>query len=68
MVVAPVVEHQNLRTTAPQAFTSLMWEGVYTSLVARATTPGAFVVPPRRPRRCTPPRLRRGQSDRFVVE
>ena len=40
-------EHQNLRDERAEAFTSLLWEGVYTySYVARATTPGTFVVPP----------------------
>jgi uncharacterized protein YfaS (alpha-2-macroglobulin family) len=40
-------EHQNLRDERTEAFTSLLWEGVYKySYVARATTPGDFVVPP----------------------
>ncbi|MBV9957942.1 MAG: hypothetical protein JO360_05945, partial [Acidobacteria bacterium] len=40
-------EHQNLRDDRVEAFTSLLWEGVYNySYIARATTPGAFVVPP----------------------
>ena len=40
-------EHQNLRDERAEAFTSLLWEGVHTySYVARATTPGNFVVPP----------------------
>ncbi|MCB0090673.1 MAG: hypothetical protein KDE54_22385, partial [Caldilineaceae bacterium] len=40
-------EHQNLRDQRAEAFTSLLWDGVYTySYVARATTPGQFVVPP----------------------
>jgi uncharacterized protein YfaS (alpha-2-macroglobulin family) len=40
-------EHQNLRDERTEAFASLLWEGVYKySYVARATTPGDFVVPP----------------------
>ncbi|MBC7900380.1 MAG: hypothetical protein H7070_10045, partial [Saprospiraceae bacterium] len=40
-------EHQNFRDERAEAFTGLLWEGVYNySYVARATTPGQFVVPP----------------------
>jgi len=40
-------EHQNFRDERAEAFTSLLWEGVYNySYVTRATTPGKFVVPP----------------------
>ncbi|MEP6946147.1 MAG: alpha-2-macroglobulin family protein, partial [Acidobacteriota bacterium] len=40
-------EHQNFRDERAEAFTSLLWEGVYNySFVTRATTPGQFVVPP----------------------
>ena len=40
-------EHQNFRDERAEAFTSLLWEGVYNySYVTRATTPGVFVVPP----------------------
>jgi uncharacterized protein YfaS (alpha-2-macroglobulin family) len=40
-------EHQNFRDERAEAFASLLWEGVYNySFVARATTPGQFVVPP----------------------
>ncbi len=40
-------EHQNFRDERAEAFTSLLWEGVYNySYVTRATTPGRFVVPP----------------------
>jgi len=43
----PWFEHQNLRDDRVEAFTSLLWEGVWTyTYVARATTPGQFVVPP----------------------
>ncbi len=40
-------EHQNFRDERAEAFSSLLWEGVYNyTYVARATTPGEFVVPP----------------------
>jgi uncharacterized protein YfaS (alpha-2-macroglobulin family) len=43
----PWYEHQNLRDERAEAFTSLLWDGVYQySYTARATTPGTFVVPP----------------------
>ncbi len=43
----PWYEHQNMRDERAEAFTSLLWEGVYEySYIARATTPGIFVVPP----------------------
>ncbi|MCA1619217.1 MAG: hypothetical protein LC795_07880 [Acidobacteria bacterium] len=66
----PWFEHQNLRDDRAEAFTSLMWEGVYTyTYVARATTPGAFVVPPPKAEEMyAPETFGRGQSDRFVVE
>jgi hypothetical protein len=39
--------HQNLRDERAEAFTPLLWEGVYTyTYLARATTPGTFIVPP----------------------
>lgn len=40
-------EHQNFRDERAEAFTALLWEGVYNyTYVTRATTPGQFVVPP----------------------
>ncbi len=40
-------EHQNFSDERAEAFTGLLWEGVYNySYVTRATTPGQFVVPP----------------------
>ena len=40
-------EHQNFRDERAEAFSALLWEGVYKyTYVARATTPGQFVVPP----------------------
>jgi hypothetical protein len=43
----PWYEHQNMRDDRAEAFTSLLWDGVYEySYIARATTPGTFIVPP----------------------
>ena len=40
-------EHQNMRDNQAEAFTSLLWDGVYQyTYLAWATTPGKFVVPP----------------------
>jgi len=66
----PWFEHQNLRDERVEAFTSLLWEGVYTySYVARATTPGRFVVPPTKAEEMyAPETFGRGGTDRLVVE
>lgn len=63
-------EHQNLRDERAEAFTSLLWEGVYTySYVARATTPGEFVVPPTKAEEMyTPEVFGRSASDKVIVE
>lgn len=43
----PWYEHQNMRDERAEAFTTLLWDGVYEyTYIARATTPGAFIVPP----------------------
>ena len=40
-------EHENLRDDRVEAFASLLWDGVHAyTYVARATTPGIYVVPP----------------------
>jgi hypothetical protein len=63
-------EHQNLRDDRVEAFTSLLWEGVYKySYVARATTPGRFVVPPPKAEEMYHPEtFGRGKTDRVRVE
>jgi uncharacterized protein YfaS (alpha-2-macroglobulin family) len=63
-------EHQNLRDERAEAFTSLLWEGVYKySYVARATTPGDFVVPPAKAEEMYHPEtFGRGKTDRVKVE
>ncbi len=43
----PWYEHQNLRDERAEAYTSLLYGGVYEyTYLAIATTPGRFVVPP----------------------
>jgi uncharacterized protein YfaS (alpha-2-macroglobulin family) len=43
----PWYEHENMRDERVEAFTTLLWEGVHEySYIARATTPGTFIVPP----------------------
>jgi uncharacterized protein YfaS (alpha-2-macroglobulin family) len=66
----PWFEHQNMRDERVEAFASLVWEGVHTySYVARATTPGAFVVPPAKAEEMYHPEtFGRGGTDRVIVE
>jgi alpha-2-macroglobulin len=63
-------DHQNMRDERVEAFASLVWEGVYTyRYVARATTPGRFVVPPPRAEEMYyPETFGRGATDRVVIE
>ena len=57
-------EHQNLRDERVEAFTSLLWEGVYNySYVARATTPGTFRRSAREGRRDVSPGNLRARRD-----
>jgi uncharacterized protein YfaS (alpha-2-macroglobulin family) len=40
-------DHQNLRDAGAEAFATYLWDGVYNyTYVARATTPGTYIVPP----------------------
>jgi len=66
----PWFEHQNMRDERIEAFASLVWEGVHTySYVARATTPGVFVVPPAKAEEMYHPEtFGRGGTDRVIVE
>jgi alpha-2-macroglobulin len=66
----PWFEHQNMRDERVEAFSTLLWEGVYDySYVARATTPGAFVVPPAKAEEMYHPEtFGRGPTDRVIVE
>jgi uncharacterized protein YfaS (alpha-2-macroglobulin family) len=63
-------DHQNLRDERVEAFAALLWEGVHSyRYVARATTPGTFVVPPPKAEEMySPESFGRGGSDRVVVE
>ncbi|MCX4239452.1 Ig-like domain-containing alpha-2-macroglobulin family protein [Paraliomyxa miuraensis] len=63
-------EHQNMRDERVEAFTSLLWSGVYDyDYVARATTPGRFVVPPSKAEEMYHPEtFGRGSGDVVVVE
>ena len=65
----PWYEHQNLRDNRAEAFAALLWAGVHKySYVARATTPGHFVVPPPKAEEMYHPEtFGRGGSDRVVV-
>ena len=63
-------EHQNMRDERVEAFTTLLWEGVWEyTYVARATTPGNFVVPPSKAEEMYfPETFGRSASDRVIVE
>jgi hypothetical protein len=63
-------QHQNLRDERAEAFTSLLWEGTYEySYVARATTPGRFVVPPAKAEEMYSPEVfGRSAGDIVIVE
>lgn len=63
-------EHQNLRDERAEAFTSLLWDGVHEYVyVARATTPGAFVVPPAKAEEMyAPETFGRSAGDRMLIE
>ena len=66
----PWYEHQNLRDQRAEAFTSLLWDGVYQySYVGRATTPGEYVVPPAKAEEMYFPEVfGRSGSDKVIVE
>jgi uncharacterized protein YfaS (alpha-2-macroglobulin family) len=63
-------EHQNMRDERAEAFTTLLWDGVYNySYVARATTPGIFIVPPAKAEEMYSPEVfGRSASDWVIVE
>lgn len=66
----PWYEHQNLRDERAEAFTSLLWDGVYEySYIARATTPGTFIVPPAKAEEMYSPEVfGRSGSDVVVIK
>jgi uncharacterized protein YfaS (alpha-2-macroglobulin family) len=63
-------EHQNLRDDRAEAFTPLLWDGVYEyTYIARATTPGTFIVPPAKAEEMYSPEVfGRSGSDWVVVK
>ena len=63
-------EHQNMRDERAEAFTPLLWEGVYRyTYVARATMPGTFIVPPAKAEEMYSPEVfGRSGSDLVVIE
>jgi uncharacterized protein YfaS (alpha-2-macroglobulin family) len=66
----PWFDHQNLRDERVEAFSALLWEGVHTyRYVARATTPGTFVVPPPKAEEMYGPEtFGRGATDRVLIQ
>jgi alpha-2-macroglobulin len=66
----PWFDHQNLRDDRVEAFSALLWEGVHTyRYVARAITPGTFVVPPPKAEEMyAPETFGRGATDRVIIE
>ncbi|HUQ03823.1 MAG TPA: hypothetical protein VM261_15105, partial [Kofleriaceae bacterium] len=63
-------EHQNMRDERVEAFASLLWDGVHEyTYVARATTPGNYVVPPSKAEEMyMPETFGRSATDRVIVE
>ena len=66
----PWYEHQNMRDDRAEAFTSLLWDGVYEyTYFARATTPGTFIVPPAKAEEMYSPEVfGRSGSDLVIVK
>ena len=65
----PWYSHQNMRDERVEAFSTLVWGGVHEyTYVARATTPGTFVVPPAKAEEMyAPETFGRSASDRVIV-
>jgi hypothetical protein len=63
-------DHQNTRDERVEAYTSLLWEGVYDyNYVTRATTPGTFVAPPPKAEEMyNPETFGRGSGDIVIIE
>jgi uncharacterized protein YfaS (alpha-2-macroglobulin family) len=66
----PWYQHQNLRDERTEAFTALLWDGVYQyTYIARATTPGTFVVPPAKAEEMySPETFGRSASDTVIIQ
>jgi uncharacterized protein YfaS (alpha-2-macroglobulin family) len=63
-------EHQNMRDERVEAFASLLWDGVWDyTYVAKATTPGVYVVPPSKAEEMyAPETFGRSRGDKMIVE
>jgi len=63
-------EHQNMRDERVEAFSTLLWDGVYEyTYEVRATMPGTFVVPPAKAEEMYSPEVfGRSASDILIVE
>ncbi|HQZ36226.1 MAG TPA: alpha-2-macroglobulin family protein, partial [Ilumatobacteraceae bacterium] len=63
-------QHEQLRDDRTEAFTTLLPAGTYTySYIARATTPGTFVVPPTRAEEMyAPETFGRTATDRMIID
>ena len=63
-------EHQNMRDERVEAFTSLLWAGAHEyTYVARATTPGSFIVPPAKAEEMySPETFGRSSSAKVIIE
>ena len=66
----PWFDHQNLKDTRAEAFSAAIPAGVYEyDYVARATTPGRFIVPPARAEQMyAPETFGRASTDRVVID
>ncbi len=66
----PWFVHQNLRDDRAEAFTSLLWEGVHDyTYLARASTPGTYIVPPARAEEMySPETFGRTGTDKVVIK
>ncbi|HMX20913.1 MAG TPA: alpha-2-macroglobulin family protein [Anaerolineales bacterium] len=66
----PWYEHQNMRDSRAEAFTSLLWDGVYEYVYyVRATTPGTFITPPAKAEEMYSPEVfGRSGTDRVIVK
>ncbi|MBE9524237.1 MAG: hypothetical protein IMY76_04005 [Chloroflexi bacterium] len=63
-------EHQNMRDERAEAFTSLLWDGIYEyTYITLATTPGTFITPPAKAEEMYSPEVfGRSGSDLVIVE
>jgi len=66
----PWYDHQNMRDDRAEAFTPLLWDGVYEyTYITRATTPGTFIVPPAKAEEMYSPEVfGRSASDWVIIE